>query len=146
MTLIKIFMMLPEVKRYAAEFGAEVDDDSFETNNKQAWFLYSVDQEGVGLIKFNIQTSVMCEFHPYIFREYKGHYGQMVQEFFEWFVNDAPEQMVKLNAVIPTIFKGALAAANRAGMTQEGTDRLSYLSKNGPCDRILLGITREEMK
>ena len=143
MNFVKQFMTLPEVRRYAAEYGAE--DTEFETTKRNAWLLYSVDGESVGIIRFHVETGTMAMFHPYILREFKHLYDEMGQEFLKWFSDNAPEQIVKLNVIIPVIFKGALYAAVRGGMTREGLDRDSYLSENGAVDRILFGITRKEL-
>ena len=58
-------------------------------------------------------------FHPYILRKFKAHYNDMVQEFFKWFLAEVPEQICKLNVAIPEQFKGAITAAEKAGMIIE---------------------------
>ena len=143
MSFVKQFMTRPEVRRYAAEYGAE--DPVFDTNKRNAWLLYSTKNEYAGLIKFHIETGTMAMFHPYILREFKHLYDVMVKEFFDWF-KSKPSPIVKLNVIIPEVCKGALLAADRAGMTREGVDRDSYLTESGPVNRILLGITLKELK
>ncbi len=144
MAIINDFMRLPEVNYYAAEYGAE--DEDFEYDDRRCWLFYSVDGHDIGLIKFYLLTGAMGMFHPYILRRFKKNYDVMVQEFFGWFLDNVPEQIYKLNVAIPKQFNGAIKAAHTAGMITEGVDRMSYLSETGPCDRMLLGITREEMK
>jgi hypothetical protein len=141
MGLVRDFMLLPEISRYAVEYGADPKDEEFECNGRQGWLLYS----NIGMVKFYLLTGTMGMFHPYILRAHKHQYSEMVQAFFKWFINNVPEQICKLNVAIPKQFKGAINAAEVAGMKHEGVDRLSYLSKDGPCDRMLLGITRREM-
>jgi hypothetical protein len=143
MNVVKMFMTLPEVSRYSTEYGAE--EPEFETTKRKAWLLYSTKNEYVGLISFHIETGTMAMFHPYILREFKSLYDVMSLEFGKWFLDNAPEQIVKLNVAIPEICKAAVDAAERCGMTQEGVDRDSFLTENGPCNRILLGITRKEL-
>ena len=145
MAQVKDFMLLPEISRYAVEYGSDLESEVFEANGRQCWLSYIVDGKRVGIINFYLKTGTMGMFHTYILREFKKNYDVMVQEFFNWFLDEMPEQMVKLNVVIPTQFKGAIKAAESAGMTREGVDRMSYLSEDGPCDRILLGIIRREM-
>ena len=145
MSFVRDFMLLPEVSRYAVEYGADPKDEEFICNGRNGWLVYSNDGLEVGMIKFYLLTGTMGQFHPYILRKFKNSYNEMVQEFFSWFVENVPEQICKLNVAIPKQFKGAINAAEVAGMKHEGVDRLSYLSKNGPCDRMLLGITRREM-
>lgn len=145
MHYVKEFMLLPEISRYAVEYGADPKDEEFICNVRQGWLVYSVDGEDIGIIKFYLCTGTMGMFHPYILRAHKEKYNEMVQEFFSWFIDEVPEQICKLNVAIPKQFKGAINAAEVAGMKHEGVDRMSYLSKDGPCDRMLLGITRREM-
>ena len=145
MEQVRDFMLLPEISRYAVEYGADPKDEEFICNGRNGWLIYSKDGLEVGMIKFYLLTGTMGQFHPYILRKYKDYYNEMVQEFFAWFVENVPEQICKLNVAIPKQFKGAINAAEVASMKHEGVDRLSYLSKSGPCDRMLLGITRREM-
>lgn len=142
---VRNFMLQPEITYYALEYGADAEDEVFESHGRQGWLTYSIEGERIGMINFHLDTGTMGMFHPYILRAYKDFYDAMVKEFFGWFLDNVPEEVVKLNAMIPVKFKGALNAANRAGMAIEGKDRLSYLTSDGACDRMLLGITREEM-
>ena len=146
MAQVKDFMLLPEISHYAAEYDADPKDEEFKYNTRSGWLTYSVDKQDIGMIKFYLVTGTMGMFHPYILRRFKKNYDLMVQEFFGWFLDNVPEQIYKLNVAIPKQFKGAIKAAHTAGMITEGVDRMSYLSETGPCDRMLLGITREEMK
>ena len=138
---VRKFMLLPEVYRYCAEFGVNKDKIEFSDGPRQAWLTYNE----YGLIDMRIETGSMCSFHPYILRSNKSEYGAMILEFFAWFAEFMPVEAVKLNATIATIFKGAIAAAEKAGMKMEGVDRLSYRAESGVYDRLLFGITREEM-
>lgn len=142
---IRSFMMLPEIYRYAAEYGNNPDKIEFTDGEKEMWLTYHQGRDKVGLIHLQIETGAMCSFHPYILRANKESYNNMVKLFFEWFMGNMPDKAVKLNAIIPSIFPGPLKAARAAGMVEEGVDRLSYRTENGVYDRILMGITREEM-
>lgn len=142
---VRNFMLQPQIVRYAAEHGSDLENEEFKVDGRQGYLTYKVNGKEVGLIDFHLVTGTMAQFHPYILRKYKEHYDDMNRAFFKWFLKEVPEQIVKLNAYIPTKFKGALAAADRVGMIVEGVDRLSYLSEDGPCDRILVGIIRREM-
>jgi len=144
MEFVNSFMRLPEIRRYAAEFGAE--DKEFTTDRSSAWLVYVLNGEEVGLIGFEIVTGCAIQFHPYILREFKLNYDEMVQEFFKWFASSKQTVIRKLNVVIPETCKGALSAAERAGMMVEGVDRDSWLTDFGACDRVMMGITREEIK
>ena len=145
MNVVREFMLRPEILYYAAEFGSNPEDEEFTSNGRQGWIGYKHKGQTVGMIKFYLCTGTMGEFHPYILRKFKAKYNHMVKEFFKWFIDNVPEQICKLNVAIPEQFKGAILAAETVGMKHEGLDRMSYLSKSGPCNRILLGITRREM-
>ena len=145
MSKVREFMLLPEISRYAVEYGADPKDSEFVCDGRNGWLIYNHEEEDVGMIKFYLLTGTMGQFHPYILRKFKSSYNTMAEEFFQWFVGSVPEQICKLNVAIPKQFKGAIRAAELGGMKHEGVDRMSYLSKNGPCDRMLLGITRREM-
>ena len=144
--IVRLFMSLPEIARYATEYGASIDDLNCEITTQNGWLLYSVNDEPVGLTQLEIISGCAAQFHPYILREFKQHYDGMIKELFKWFIEEVPEQIVKLNAVIPAHCRGALLAAERAGMITEGVDRESFLTSDGACDRILKGILRREMK
>lgn len=146
MCYVKSFMTLPEVARYASEYGADIESEVFETTSRMAWLSFIHEGEKVGLIKFYLVSGCAAQFHPYILRKHKDLYLTMASEFFKWFKSKDNEQIVKLNVAIPTKFKNTIQAAIDGGMTIEGVDRLSYLSESGPCDRMLLGVTREELK
>ena len=141
MTYVKEFMLDPNVYRYAAEYGAS-EEMEFNCGNKELWLTY----DDIGLINLHVETGSMCRFHPYIKREHKDKYDGMIKEFFKWFIDNMQAEAVKLNAIIPVVFDGAQQAARRAKMTVEGIDRMSYRTEKGACDRILYGITKEEMK
>ena len=145
MDIVKDFMLMPEIMRFAVEYGSNVDDKTFQNSAHELWLKYEVDGEVIGLIDALFLTGAMCEFHPYILRKHRAKFDGMIQEFFKWFVTAIPEQVVKLNAWIVETFKGTIKAAERANMTLEGRDRSSYRTKNGVCDRLLFGITREEI-
>lgn len=143
--IVKMFMSLSEIWIYAAEHGSTINDLNANSDDRNVWLVYSIDGDAVGLTQLEIKNGAMAEFHPYILKAHKAHYVDMVKEVFQWFLDFVPDQIVKLNAYIPTHCKGALKAADLAGMKTEGTDRQSFLTIDGPCDRILKGITRREM-
>lgn len=146
MDYVKDFMTQPEIWRYAAEYGAEYGPIDFHYNGRKVWLSYSVEGESVGLIEFDIMTGTMAMIHPYIIRSHKQHYDMMIQEFFRWFLDCVPEQICKINVLIPDFCKGAQEASKRAGFKFEGLDTKSWLSEFGACDRFLLGIARGDIK
>ncbi|MBL4940967.1 MAG: GNAT family N-acetyltransferase [Colwellia sp.] len=138
-------MTLPEIYRYAGEYGGSVENVQVNCDESCFWLSFTVDNELIGMTTFFKKTSCTVEFHPYILRSSKHLYNEMVQSIFKWFIETMPVNYTKINAVIADINKGAISAAIEAGMKQEGVDRMSYQTENGGCDRINYGITREEM-
>lgn len=139
------FITLPEIYRYAGCVGGSIESVQVRENDSSFWLSFVNNGEVIGLTVFHKKNSCTTEFHPYILRAFKHLYNEMVQEIFAWFIEKMPENYIKLNAVIPNIHKGAIKAAEAAGMTLEGVDRMSYQTENDVCDRINYGITREEM-
>lgn len=145
MSAVKSFMTKPEIFRYAGEHNADPKFATVRSNDYCFWLSFKIDGETVGMTSFYRTSGCAVEFHPYILRAYKGLYNEMVSQIFEWFAENMPDKYIKINAVIPVIHKGAINAAIEAGMTQEGVDRMSYITESGACDRINYGITREEI-
>ena len=143
--LVREFMNLPEIYRYAAEYGGSAVEPKY--SKKEWWLTYNVDGNQVGMINLYVLTGSACQCHPYILRDYRQHYEDMLRALFVWFDKNMPPEAIKLNAVIPTLFKKTIAVVLKVGGQIEGIDRMSYRrTKTRIYDRILLGITREEMR
>ena len=141
---VREFMNKPEIYRYAAEYGAGPIEP--EIGGREFWLSYVIDGAKVGLASLHVVTGAMIQCHPYILRDYKEHYISMIKSIFKWFVGNMPPYAVKLNALIPTIFKATIDSVIEAGGKVEGIDRQSFrYSETRVYDRVLMGITREEM-
>lgn len=145
MNFVKSFMQSPEIWRYCAEYGADKETKVYTHGPKEVWLSYRVDGLMAGMIHLYVITGSACQFHPYIKREYAKHYDDMLRSMFDWFCEHMPPTAIKLNALIPTKFRATIAAAKRVGGKLEGTDRQSYRTEKRIYDRLLFGITREEM-
>ena len=142
---IRGFMNSPEIYRYAAEYGAGEINPTFERG--EVWLSYVKDGLKVGMISLYVVTGSMCQCHPYILRAYRDNYETMLRELFKWFIDNMPKEAIKLNAIIPTLFSTTIEIVKKVGGKVEGIDRQSYRrTKTRVYDRVLLGITREEMK
>lgn len=147
MTAVKEFMQRPEIWRYCAEYGADKETKTYTTSKKEVWLAYVVDKKPVGLVNLYVITGSACQFHPYILRDYRQHYEAMVRALFIWFDENMPPEAIKLNSIIPTMFKETIAIAKKVGGQIEGLDRMSYRrTKTRIYDRVLIGITRGEMR
>jgi len=144
MSFVKDFMLLPEISKFA-EHGANLEEVTFKYDNKEIWLTFSDENKVIGIINVHVETGTMCMFHPYILSAYRDQYFNMCMRFFDWCAVNLPADVLKLNAVIPVLFKATLKIAKKCGMKVEGIDRISYRSNRGVHDRILLGITREEI-
>jgi hypothetical protein len=138
-------MNRPEIYRYAAEYGA--GEFKVAPSEKEFWLAYYIDGRMVGLSSLYVITGSACQAHPYILRDYSHYYEDMLKAIFAWFVEYMPPEAIKLNALIPTMFKRTIQAVKNVGGQVEGLDRMSYRrTKTRVYDRMLLGITREEME
>jgi len=144
MQKVQDFMLLDEIFKYAAEPGANPEDAKFSYDNKNIWLTYTENNELLGLIRLQMKTNTMCEFHPYILKKVSRQYIKMVHKFYGWFFSEMKPEFLKLNAVIATCWPSGIRAAKLAGMTVEGVDRMSYTTDTGIYDRIMFGITRKE--
>lgn len=141
MSFVKGFMTLPEVWRYCAEYGTNSDTVEFTSDDKECWLRWN----DYGLINLHILTGAMVTVHPYILREFKDDFVAMLNEFLQWFLVNVPDQIQKINVPVPIFCIGAIQAAFKVGMIVEGVDRMSYLTKNGPVDRVMFGLLRGEI-
>jgi hypothetical protein len=141
MDYVKQFMTKPEIWRYCAEFGSNIENVSYKTDDRECW----LDYNGCGLINIHIMTGSMLTIHPYINRENRLEYNDMLAEFLAWFLDNVPEQIQKINTPIPIFCIGAIQAAFHNKMKVEGVDRMSYLTKNGPVDRVMFGLLRGDI-
>jgi hypothetical protein len=142
--IVREFMNRPEIYRYAAEYGSGKIEPSM--SGREVWLGYEIDGELIGLANIYVVTGSMCMCHPYIVRKHRDKYEDMLKSIFKWFVDAMPLYAIKLNALIPTIFKNTIQAVKNVGGKVEGIDRQSYRhSESRVLDRVLMGITREEM-
>lgn len=145
MEAVKAFMDLPEIWRYCSEYGAN-KDRQYDYSKKNVWLAYMIGDKHAGLINLYVISGSACQCHPYIKRKYASKYEDMLKELFVWFCEYMPPEAIKLNALVPTKFRQTIKAVKNVGGKVEGVDRLSYRAKTRIYDRIMLGITREEMK
>lgn len=144
MSVIKDFMMTPEIYERAAEDGADSNPE-FTYGYREAWVLALKDEEVIGVIRVHIETSAMAMFHPYILVKYKRMIYEMVKLFFVWFEAHMPTSIVKLNAAFPANLTGLHKAALRLGFNTQGIDECSYRKGGIVLDRVVVGIKRGEM-
>jgi len=142
---IREFMCLPEIAQFA-EYGCDPEKENYIIDDRSTWVVYIVNGVRIGLISLNVETGAMCTFHPYILAKHKRLYLQMVRGFFLLFDSRMPPHVSKLNTRVAVIFTTTIKWAQRIGMKAEGIDKLSFLTESGPVDRVLLGITREDIK
>lgn len=138
--IVEDFMHLPEIWRYAAPPGAHIEQAMTSDNPQEFWLGFFVNGVLSGIIKTHVETGSMAQFHPYILSAKKSLFKSMCLDYFKWMKANMPPELLKLNAVVPIIFKKTIDVAKDAKMQVEGTDTLSYRHRFGVCDRVLLGI------
>ena len=129
MDLVKKIMLMPEILQYAAGDNPEYDP-VFTCNKNEAWLLAMDGDVFVGIVYTHIAGGAVAFFHPYVLKEHKGKFEVMCKTFLKWFADEMPEQIIKLNALIPAYAKATYKTAISIGLTKEGTDRMSYRKHN----------------
>jgi len=122
--------------------GVDFNDFYPEINDTNGWLIVRDDDREIGIIYLKCSTSCAIEFHPYLYKSDRKLGREMVKAFFKWFLDNT--DLVKINAIIPDKLKQVINFALKVGFKKEGIDRMSY--NRGKCDRVMLGITRSEVK
>lgn len=143
--VVEDFMHLPEISRYAVEFGSNPDLPFTTASDSECWLGFYEGGKLVGLGKLHIETCCMGMCHQYSLREHKQSYQDATKQLFVWIKNNMQKELVKLNAYVPVIYAKTIEELKGAGMVIEGLDTSSYRHKGGVCDRVLLGIKIEDI-
>jgi hypothetical protein len=145
MTLIKKIISCDDIWINAAEDG--VDKDSFipAFDNLTAWFICMSDNDIIGVIYVNHDTSCTLCMHPYINNKFRRLARQVMTEFFKIFIT-LPNEICKLIVMIPETRKIVYNFAKKVGFIDEGFSKDSVISNGELCGRYLLGLTRKEIE
>jgi len=144
MNIINAFMHLPEIWDRASEDGAS-KTRVFTCNNRSGWLVAMVGAKVVGVVDIRRVSGVVAEFHPYVLREHARLGTKMVSMFLSWFQDHMHDDVVKLQAFIPSYVPGVYRAALRLGFQHEGTSRQCFKKNNTIYDMNLVGILRDEI-
>lgn len=144
LTLVKEFMLQPEIFRQAAEDGASLDYE-FTESEREIWLFAIENGVAIGAISVELENDTTAWFHPYILSSHKNEYLKLVKLFLDWFNLYFPVEVQKLNAYMPTYAKKAYKVALSAGFKDEGLNRMSYLKNGKLWDRHLVGIIRRDL-
>lgn len=125
--------------------GVDFDDFTPTNTSREQWLIVMDNGFILGIIYVHCDTSCSLGFHPYLIKKYRSHGREMVKSFFKWFLDAVPESYLKINVVIPECFKSTVNFSRKVGFTQEGVSRDSYKFNNKVYNRIISGITREEV-
>lgn len=143
MSIVKAFMMQPEIWERAAEDYEEIVDFNPYNDDQAVWLECIDDSEVIGLILVHHDNSTTLRIHPYMTSKTKGR--QMMAEFFQW-VLTLPDQVQKIIVSIPTCHQIVYNFARKVGFIDEGINRLSYTKDGELFDQWNLGITRAEIE
>ena len=145
MGLVRMIVTKPDIWE---RFSDGVDAETFfpSTTAANQWILVMEETDIIGVIYLHCDTSCSIGFHPYLLSKHRVKGREMMKVFFNWFLENIPESIVKINVVIPDCFKSAVNFAKKVGFKLEGISRESYTQEDKICDRIMLGITRSEVQ
>lgn len=133
--LVKRFLTLPEIRRYAFE-----NDNAGEVDLTGIWLGYN----GYGLINLHATSGCSMDIHGYILRANRGDYSAMMDEGLSWFKLNTDVRWVKVACHIPVVFKSTVSIAHNR-MSFEGLSRASYLHNNEPQDVVSFGLLKSQI-
>ena len=124
-----------------------IDSDKYypSTDNTNQWLLVLNEDDIIGVIYVHCDTSCSIGFHPYLREKYRDYGREMIKAFFEWFIESIPVEYVKINVIIPECFPSVINFSKKVGFKNEGVSRNSYTRNGDIFNRVMLGITRDEV-
>ncbi len=144
MAIVKEIVTLPDIWERISD-GVDSDNYYPSTDSTNQWLVVVENDTAIGIIYLHCDTSCSLGFHPYMMKAHRKHGRDMMKAFFKWFLDNIPDQYVKINVVIPDCFKSTINFAKRNGFVEEGICRESYTKDGGVFNRVMLGITRKEV-
>lgn len=126
--------------------GVNLEDYEPENDNRTQWLVIKSDDETAGIIRVYCESTCAIEFHPYMFKPYRKYVREMTTAFFQWFLNNTPESIIKVNIMTPECYQSVINASRKMGFIREGINRDSYRLNNKVYNQIMSGITKAEVK
>lgn len=144
MGLIRKIVISPDIWERIAD-GVDSDYYFPTTDSGNQWILVLNNNKTIGVIYIHCDTSCSIGFHPYLLKDHRIYGIEMMKAFFEWFIEYLPEEYVKINVIIPECFASVVSFARKVGFKKEGICRNSYTKSGNIYNRVMLGITRDEV-
>jgi RimJ/RimL family protein N-acetyltransferase len=140
--LIRSVMLTPEIQEKASSHY--VDGFNPLIDDKNGWFLFTLEDSLVGIINAHHVNSTTLQIHPYILKEHAKESRNALKAFYEWVLPN--ESINKLICMIPDCFKCTINFAHKVGFIDEGYLKDSYNRDNQLYGVAVLGITRPEIE
>ena len=144
MDTVKTIASHPDIWPRFAD-GVEVEDYHPCNDDCNQWLIIYVDSEIAGLIRVFCESTCAIEFHPYMVKSYRKHVRDMTRLFFEWFLANTPESIIKINIMVPECYTSTINASRKMGFILEGVMRDGYRLNGKVYNQIMSGITRKEV-
>lgn len=145
MLLVKKLLTTPELWDRISEDGASKEFYFPKCNENHIWVLIKDHEEIIGAIYLHKQTSISIQFHPSLLKEYRNKKYEVINMFYEWFLENINSDINKINVNIPTCFSSIVKFAENVGFKKEGVNYQSYMKYGKYQDLQNLGITRKEI-
>lgn len=141
---ISIILKDPEIFARVAEDGIDINNYMIPMDGHQCYMMVYLDTIPIGVWLVYPDNSSTLNIHCHILEPYR-EYGKIAGKLIiEWFVNDAPEQYVKLNAEIPFIYPEVYHFTKKFGFMDEGINRFSVKKDGNIINQWRLGLTKAE--
>jgi len=126
--------------------GVDIEDYHPSNDDCNQWLVIHIDNNIAGIIRVYCQSTCAIEYHPYMYKTYRKHFREMTRVFYEWFLTGTPEDILKINVMIPECYKSTINASRKVGFILEGVNRDSYRLDGKVYNQIMSGITRKEVE
>jgi len=138
------------IKEITAHCAAEAMEDGFILEQwipdiaRNIWIIISYNNNVVGLFQLKQVGAVTYEIHVNLLKPFRRLRYYAGFALGDWVLKNTT--LNKITTQIPTTSPHVIKFAVDMGFTFEGTNRESYLKNGKICDKLLFGITRNEIK
>lgn len=146
MHTIREIMIQPSVWDRLTEDGMGKENYMPEMTKKRGWLMVKDDDSPIGAIIIDTETSTSISIHPYLIGDKRALGRDMMQKFYEWFLENIKDTVIKINVKVPKCHKIVYNFAKNVGFKYEGTTRQGFRKYGKIHDQWNLGITRDEIQ
>ncbi len=134
----------PEIFARIAEDDVTPEEYEIPTDGYQCYMLIYVGDTVIGVWNLYPNGASTLNIHCQILKQHRVYAMDAGRLIVEWFVAEAPEQYVKLNAEIPQTYPDVYHYTKKFGFQDEGVNRQSIKKAGEIVDQWRLGLTKAE--